>query len=310
MIPNPVPALHIPRDESSWRPAILEAAVDGDSGSAMWTPIGFNNIYGETSVRSETPPFQPRPLRTDELLSEAPLDTDFDSYRSSFPATPRTRSLPMFDQILRAPPPRPNFHPVHATKFVRRLVLAKMAPIVDIYLRQTYSLTIKAMQNISKIADFDPQRLGEKPWQDEWRSEFFNRLWELRGNIELLGFDMESTIRLFQDLADGTSWPEMLNLDMADGGRWRDERRWKHRQIRDQDLDDLEEWKRLEATRKYAAGFIERTTNSYLQAATAEGAKFANLQAKRYVRDHAYLLWFSDSNGTLMIPRSSKKITL
>ncbi|KAK2609871.1 hypothetical protein N8I77_003346 [Diaporthe amygdali] len=186
----------------------------------------------------------------------------------------------MFDQILRAPPPRPNFHPVHATKFARRLVLAKMAPIVDIYLRQTYSLTIKAMQNISKIADFDPQRLGEKPWQDEWRSEFFNRLWELRGNIELLGFDMESTIRLFQGLADGTSWPEMLNLDMADGGRWRDERRWKHRQIRDQDLDDLEEWKRLEATRKYAAGFIERTTNSYLQAATAEGAKFANLQAK------------------------------
>ncbi|KAG6362299.1 hypothetical protein INS49_010529 [Diaporthe citri] len=157
-----------------------------------------------------------------------------------------------------------------------------MALIVDPFLRQTYSLTVKAMQNISNIADFDPQRLGEKPWQDEWRSEFFNRLWELRGNIDLLGFDMGNTIRVFSELADDTSWPEMQNIDIAGGGRCGNDRQPSHTKIRDQDVDDLKEWENLEATREYAAGFIERTTNSYLQAATAEGAKFSNVQAKTY----------------------------
>lgn len=191
----------------------------------------------------------------------------------------------MLDQMLRAPPSKPNFHPVHATRLVRRIVLAKMTLIVDAYLRDAHSLTVKAMQNISKIADFDPQRLGEKPWQDEWRSEFFNRLWELRGNIELLGFDMENMIRLFKDLTRQDSWPEMRNLDTNVGreSQWGKDNSSGHIKIRDQDEEDLKEWERLEATRKYAAGFIERTTNSYLQAATAEGAKFANIQARTYV---------------------------
>ncbi|KAK7699672.1 hypothetical protein SLS64_011445 [Diaporthe eres] len=141
------------------------------------------------------------------------------------------------------------------------------------------------MQNISNIADFDPQRLGEKPWQDEWRSEFFNKLWELRRNIDLLGFDMGNTIRLFSNLADNMSWPEMQNLDTVDGGRWGNDRHPSHNKIRDQDQDDLKEWENLEATREYAAGFIERTTNSYLQAATAEGTKFSNVQAKTYFQE-------------------------
>ncbi|POS71203.1 hypothetical protein DHEL01_v210407 [Diaporthe helianthi] len=51
-------------------------------------------------------------------------------------------------------------------------------------------------------------------------------------------------------------------------------------QIRSQNESDLSEWDHLEDTRQYASGFIERTMNSYLQAATAEVAKFANLQAK------------------------------
>ncbi|KAI7782011.1 hypothetical protein LA080_013949 [Diaporthe eres] len=91
---------------------------------------------------------------------------------------------------------------------------------------------------------------------------------------------MGHTIRLLSNLADNTSWPEMQNLDTADGGRWGYDRRPSHTKIRDQDQDDLKEWENLEATREYAAGFIERTTNSYLQAAAAEGAKFSNIQAR------------------------------
>lgn len=96
---------------------------------------------------------------------------------------------------------------------------------------------------------------------------------------------MENIICLLVDLADNASWPEMQYLDMVDPGRWNDDKGYSHSKlrIRDQDKDDLHEWEHLENTRKYAAGFIERTTNSYLQAATAEGAKFANMQARTYV---------------------------
>lgn len=251
---------------------ILKGSLDQQTESIRWTPIDF----GAQDPGRAGP--EPPQLPTVQAFKIAP-------HRSILRAVPYHWSLSLLDQMLRAPPSRPNFHPVHATKFVRRIILAKTTLIVDKYLREAYVLTAKAMQNISKIADFDPQRLGEKPWQDEWRSEFFNRLWELRGNIELLGFDMENTIRLFSDLADNDSWPEMENLDTVVGRphQWDKDKSSGHVKIRDQDMEDLKEWERLEATRKYAAGFIERTTNSYLQAATAEGAKFANIQARTYV---------------------------
>lgn len=280
--PDHRPALRSLYSGSSYRPLVLKASLSEDSSSMAWTPVDF----GIRIVRgSESEPSQLRTLSTDELLSGNSQAFELTPRRDILRAVPHTWSLSMFDQILQAPPPKPNFHPAHATQFVRRLVLAKMTLIVDIYLRQTYSLTVKAMQNISKIADFDPQRLGEKPWQDEWRSEFFNRLWELRGNIGLLGFDMDNIIRLCSGLSDNTSWPEMQNFETVDGEGWHKDRRLGHSklEIRDQDMEDLKEWERVEATRKYAAGFIERTTNSYLQAATAEGAKFSNIQARTYV---------------------------
>lgn len=256
-------------------PVILKASLDEESNSTVWTPFDLGTESTEKQVST---------VHTAQLLSGAVFNI-IGPPRNILRTVPYDLYLSILDQILRAPPPKPDFHPVHATKFVRRIVLAKTTLIVDTYLRETYTLTVKAMQNISKIADFDPQRLREKPWQDEWRSEFFNRLWELRGNIELLGFDMENTIRLFSDLANNDSWPEMKNLDTAVGreSQWDKDKSSGHIKIRDQDAEDLKEWERLEATRKYAAGFIERTTNSYLQAATAEGAKFANIQARTYV---------------------------
>lgn len=282
-LPDPRPALRSLHDEYRWRPVILKASRDENSESMIWTPLdlGIRN-FGRPGLE----PHQMPTVQTRELLDGVSQPFMIASHRSVLRAVPHTWSLSMFDQILRAPPSSPIFHPAHATKLVRRIVLAKMTLIVDIYLRQTYLLTVKAMQNISKIADFDPQRLGEKPWQDKWRSEFFNKLWELRGNIELLGFDMENIIRVFSGLSDNTSWPEMQNLGTATAEEWDKDKcfkQTKHIRIRDQDLEDLKAWEDLEATRKYAAGFIERTTNSYLQAATAEGAKFANVQAKTYV---------------------------
>lgn len=279
-LPDPRPALRNPHDGSDWRPVILKASLGDDSKSLNWTPIDLGaQCFG--TMRSERR--QLRTIQTDELLSGTTQSFRIAPHRSILRPVPHTLSLSMFDQILRGPPPTPNFHPAHATMFVRRLILAKMTLTVDIYLRQAYSLTVKAMQNISRIADFDPQRLGEKPWQDEWRSEFFNRLWELRGNIELLGFDVEKMIRLFSDLTNNASWPEMQGFEKAVAEEWETGRCFKHVEIRNQELDDLKAWENLEATRKYAAGFIERTTNSYLQAATAEGAKFANIQARTYV---------------------------
>lgn len=288
--PDPRPALRSPDDESSsWGPVILKATLDEDSRDMAWAPIdqGIRISFGRDQLR---------PVQTQLLLSGVTQASKHTPHRSILRTALYTRS--MFDQIVEAPPPRPDFHPVHATKFIRRLILAKMTLIVDIYLRQSYTLTVKAMQNISKIADFDPQRLSDKPWQDEWRSEFFNRLWELRGNIELLGFDVENTVRLFSDLANDTSWPDMQNLhihnpNMADGQKWHQDRSVSSIKIRDQDLEDLKAWEQLEATRKYAAGFIERTTNSYLQAATAEGAKFSNIQAKTYVFSNNIIYLFS-----------------
>lgn len=280
--PDPRPALRSIHDEFNWRPVILEASQDGSSESMVWTPI---DLETQNARRAGLEQPQLRAVQTAELFRGVEPAFKIAPHRSIFRIVPYHWSLSLLDQILRAPPSKPNFHPVHATKFVRRIVLAKTALIIDAYLRDADILTVKAMQNISKIADFDPQRLGEKPWQDEWRSEFFNRLWELRGNIDLLGFHMENMIRLSSDLAENDSWPEMRNLDTKVGreSQWDKDKSSGHIKIRDQDVEDLKEWERLEATRKYTAEFIERTTNSYLQAATAEGAKFSNIQARTYV---------------------------
>lgn len=276
--PDPRPALRSPHCESSsCRLINLKASLDDDTKSIAWDIIDLGiQISGSPGPGK----CQLRTLQTDQLLSGATYAQAPNITPNRSIIRPAPFTLSMFDQLVAAPPPRPNFHPVHATKFIRRLILAKMTLMVDIYLRQSYTLTVQAMQNISKIADFDPQRLSDKPWQDQWRSEFFNRLWDLRGNIELLGFDMENIKRIFSDLADDTSWPGMQNFDMANGQTWHNYRNTSPIKIRDQDMEDLKAWEQLEATRKYAAGFIERTTNSYLQAATAEGAKFANVQAK------------------------------
>lgn len=252
--------------ESSFSPMILKATFFQHLQRTGWTPINIKDEHGR-SGESET-----FPILTDELLSGE--KSVYNPEEHSFPRTRYIQSPSVFDQILGAVPPAPNSHPVHATQSARRIILAKMAILVDIYLRKTYVLTLKAMQNIRKIADFDPQRLGEKPWQEEWRSESFTGLWELKSNIELLGFDMQNTTSLFSDIAENHSGPGMDKVEKDNIATWNASK------IRNQDLNDLKEWNRLEATRKYASGFIERTTNSYLQAATAEGAKFSNLQAR------------------------------
>ena len=81
-----------------------------------------------------------------KLLGGSTQPFEIAQHRSVLRAVPHTWYPSILDQILRAPPPKPNFHPVHATKFVRRFVLAKMTLFVDICLRQTYSLTLKAIQ--------------------------------------------------------------------------------------------------------------------------------------------------------------------
>lgn len=168
-------------------------------------------------------------------------------------------------------PPAEYYHPVCSTKAVRRLIMAKMSLLVDFFMRRSLVLTYLATQNITSITQFDFNKLSTNPWQDEWRSEFFSNLWELREDIEVLGSNMNKTMRLVRILAELSSQEPPTSRSLSG----------KKARERDQDFADLDQWQELEATRRYAAEVLQRTTDSYVQAAAAEGAKFANIQAVR-----------------------------
>jgi hypothetical protein len=185
---------------------------------------------------------------------------------STFAAQPH---LSMFEELIIRQPPTASFHPVCSTKTVRRLVLAKMSLIVDCFVQRAFVLTYLAMQNITSITQFDFTKLDNNAWQDEWRAEFFSNLWELREDIEMLGSEMSRTQRLVKVLA-------VLSSDELPNSR-----RLRDGVQRDQDFEDIDQWEELEATREYSAQLLQRTTDSYVQAAAAEGAKFANIQAVR-----------------------------
>ncbi|KAH8775338.1 hypothetical protein F5883DRAFT_640620 [Diaporthe sp. PMI_573] len=142
-----------------------------------------------------------------------------------------------------------------------------MSLIVDCFVQRAFVLTYLAMQNITSITQFDFTKLDNNAWQDEWRAEFFSNLWELREDIEMLGSEMSRTQRLVKVLA------ELSSDELPNSRRLRDGVQ------RDQDFEDVDQWEELEATREYSAQLLQRTTDSYVQAAAAEGAKFANIQA-------------------------------
>jgi hypothetical protein len=89
-------------------------------------------------------------------------------------------------------------HPINATYHCRRLVLAKTAIAVDAAVSETLSLTFRAMTNLQTITKFDFEKFDKNAWNDEWRGEFFTQLWELREEVELLGYRMNNNMRVLK----------------------------------------------------------------------------------------------------------------
>lgn len=278
---------------------ILKADRLGNSGPLRWTEMPDHKtwpdhdtiIFGDERIA----------ITPEDLAKGVDLTPSQTSMNSLEKSVLYERQPSLFDEMVQAPPPNANAHPVCSTQFLRRIILAKVSFIVDSYLKDSLDLTVKATQNIESITQFDAEKLDQKPWQDQWRSEFFSDLWEKREDIEQLGFGMSKirgTLKYLAesmvDIASNTEYPadQMPRSRQEHPGLWIQpqesrgkgeyepqtiSRQWQ--KLQRQDFNDLSQWQELEVTRKYSVEILQRTIDSYLQAAQAEGAKFANIQA-------------------------------
>ena len=153
----------------------------------------------------------------------------------------------------------------YATQFgvyeIRRLVLSRNVAAINSLLQETIQLTGEASIGVGKIADFNFDTFEQRAWVDEWRGDYFTRLWLLREDLEFQGHKLQQNLRVINKTASSMPFDRALEL---------------------QEKEDLSEWNDLEDLRLYAFKIIERTTDSYLQTVQATGAQFANMQSKRF----------------------------
>ena len=161
--------------------------------------------------------------------------------------------------------------PVSATYWCQRLVLARVAAVVNSALVETIALTAKASRGVKNIADFNFENFEQRAWSDQWRGEFFTYLWEIREDLELMGYRLYQNLKVLKRLATSDDYG---SVDKKHG-------KPKELRARQRVEDDLAEWENLQDLEVYMFKIMERTTESYLQTVQATGAQFANIQARR-----------------------------
>lgn len=161
----------------------------------------------------------------------------------------------------------PITEPLQWTSQCRRLVLAKTASVVQSALVETWKLTYKASTGVKQMANFDFAELERKAWSDDWKGEFFTQLWELREDLELMRYRLETNQRDLHRIA---------NIERSSKGLTERDELVARKQL---DLD-MQEWERLGEMNDYAFKLMNRTTETYVQAIGATSAQFANAQAQ------------------------------
>jgi hypothetical protein len=165
--------------------------------------------------------------------------------------------------------------PLQWTSQCRRLVLAKTASVVQLALVETWKLTYKASTGVKQMANFDFAELERKTWSDDWKGEFFTQLWELREDLELMRYRLETNRRDLNRIAD----IEKLYEDPSERTHKESPGRRMLGAKEQRDLD-MQEWVRLGEMNDYAFKLMNRTTETYVQAIGATSAQFANAQAQ------------------------------
>jgi hypothetical protein len=173
----------------------------------------------------------------------------------------------MLDELVQGQHVVNSSHPVGATTFARRLLLARTSLAVGEMTRATVELTAAATQGLKDLTKFDIEKLDHHMWVGEWTPKFFAELWILREELGLLGDVMNRNIGLLQRLN------RRLNVKKDSKTAWE----------REQVEIDLDEWQELEASRTYAYELMGRTKDAYLETIATNGAQFANAQAMRQV---------------------------
>ncbi len=158
--------------------------------------------------------------------------------------------------------------PYSGVHWIRRLVLARNVAAIESLLQETIGLTGAASIGVAKIADFNFDTFEQRAWVDEWRGDFFRRLWLLREDLEVQGHKLQQNLRVIKRTT------RLMDLHTA--------AETSRQAYAIQEEADLSEWVDLENLRLYAFKIMERTTDSYLQTVQATGAQFANMQSKRF----------------------------
>ena len=192
----------------------------------------------------------------------------------------------------------------------RRIVLAKSAAAMQSALIETWGLTAKASIGVKRVANFDFKKLSDGAWSDDWKGDFFTELWELKEDLDLMRYRLEMNKRTIERL---TRIQKPRDEKPRDEKPWDEKPPWyeKSRNVRlmeeklkdkmleyetlkyemlkyekpdtsliDALQNDLEEWEGLMQMNDYAFKIMQRTTDTYVNAVSATGARFANFQAQ------------------------------
>ncbi|GAP89061.2 putative magnesium and cobalt transport protein [Rosellinia necatrix] len=174
--------------------------------------------------------------------------------------SPKVQS--MFDQLSGFKNyPQEAKTPLQATYYARRVILARISAFVMVALQDVILLTSRAATGVKSIRDFSLEEIGINGWAGKWKGEFFTDLWELREELEEMGYKLERNLRTVKRI----SKIESSVRGEDDSSR--------------QNACDLAEWLNLEATEKYMFKILERTSKAYVDAVQATSAQVANDQA-------------------------------
>jgi hypothetical protein len=167
-----------------------------------------------------------------------------------------------------------NKTPFHWAHHCCSIVLSRNASTVQSSFFGTWKLVGKASTSVKKLEDFDFDKLERKAWSDDWKGEFFTQLWQLREELELLQYGLQMNLLILSRLVS----QDNRNADWNGKGKANE----GIEDMRSFDFihEELEEWDRLVKINNYAIQFMNRTTETYVQAIGATAIQFANEQTQ------------------------------
>ncbi|OTB00349.1 hypothetical protein M426DRAFT_238257 [Hypoxylon sp. CI-4A] len=153
-------------------------------------------------------------------------------------------------------------HPLAATYYARRAVLARTARLVDDTLTETIALASRVASDAQSIRHFSLEAIDMNSWSGKWKGEFFTDMWQLREDLQRMQYRFDQNLKVIERI-------ELLEHKRED----------KKENDVPNNAHDMWEWENLQEMQKYAFEILDGTTKTYIEAIQATSAQFSNDQA-------------------------------